>query len=65
MTGTTVYLTVSGYSWAKLGVKIEQFTRNCILLLLFVWNTLTVSLTVLTTIPLHHNPLGEFVAGLQ
>ena len=35
------------------------------LLLLFVWNTLTVSMTVSTTIPLHQDPLGVDVAGLQ
>ena len=37
------------------------------LLLLFVWNTLTVSMTVSTTIPLHQDPLGRpiDVAGLQ
>ena len=35
------------------------------LMLLFVWNTLTVSLTVSTTIPLHHDPLVIGVAGLQ
>ena len=34
-------------------------------LLLFVWNTLTVSLTVSTTIPLRQDPLGVDVAGLQ
>ena len=33
--------------------------------LLFVWNTLTVSMTVSTTIPLHQDPLGVDVAGLQ
>ena len=35
------------------------------MLLLFVWNTLTVSMTVSTTIPLHQDPLGVDVAGLQ
>ena len=33
--------------------------------LLFVWNILTVSMTVSTTIPLHQDPLGVDVAGLQ
>ena len=35
------------------------------LLLLFVWNTLTVSLAVVTIIPLHQDPLRVDVAGLQ
>ena len=36
-----------------------------LVMLLFVWNTLTVSLTVSTTIPLHQDPLGIDVAGVQ
>ncbi len=35
------------------------------LLLLFVWNTLTVAQTVSITIPLHRDPLRVDVAGLQ
>ena len=38
---------------------------GCLMLLLFIWNTLTVSMTVSTTIPLHQDPLGVDVAGLQ
>ena len=34
-------------------------------MLLFVWNTLTVSPTVLITIPLRQDPLGVDVTGLQ
>ena len=30
---------------------------------LSVWNTITVSMIVSTTIPLHHNPLGVDVVG--
>ena len=36
-----------------------------LLLLLCVWNTLTVSMTVSTTIPLHQDPLVVDVASLQ
>ena len=36
-----------------------------LLLLLFVWNTLTFSMTVSTTIPLYQDPLGVDVAALQ
>ena len=46
---------------SKTSPKIKVHT----LLLLFVWITLTVSMTVSTTIPLHHDPLGVDVAGLQ
>ena len=42
-----------------------MFAASSLLLLLFVWNTLTVSMTVSTTIPLHQDPLGVDVAGLQ
>ena len=45
----------------------ELFTllHNHWLLLLFVWNTLTVSQTVLITIPLRRDPIRVDVAGLQ
>ena len=36
-----------------------------ITMLLFVWNTLTVLLTVSTTIPLHQYPHGVDVVGIQ
>ena len=45
---------------------LRQFMKvegSCFLL--FVWKTLTVSLTVPTTIPLHQDPHGVDVAGLQ
>ena len=43
----------------------EHFNLSYAMLLLFVWNTLIVSLTVSTTIPLHQDLLGVDVAGLQ
>ena len=50
----------------SLGVtRMDNIRNELLLLLLFVWNTLPVSMTVSTTIPLHQDPLGVDVAGLQ
>ena len=42
-----------------------MWTGEMLLLLLFVWNTLTVSLIFSTTILLRQDPLGVDVAGLE
>ena len=64
------YHLLQTYSWSRLSTCLNPsfaFQHPCdiVLLLLFAWNTLTVSMTVSTTIPLHQDPLGVDVAGLQ
>ena len=50
---------------AILGISWSAHVTNEEVMLLFVWNTLTVSTTVSTTIPLHQDPLGVDATGLQ